>query len=46
MSLNQLLHEFNCKICINIADNIIEKKILTAKNNVKKLHKLYQKLHL
>ena len=46
MSLNRLLHEFNCKICIDIADNIIEKRISAAKNHIKKLHKLQQKLYL
>ena len=40
MSLNQLLHEFNCKIHIDITNNVIEKKILTVKNCVEKLHKL------
>ena len=46
MSLNWLLHEFNCKIHIDIADNIIKKRISTAKNHVEKLHKLQQKLCL
>ena len=46
MSLNKLLHRFNCKICIDIVNNIIEKKISAAKNHIKKLHKLWQKLCL
>ena len=46
MSSNRLLHEFNCKICIDIVNNITEKRISAAKNHVKKLHKLQQKLHL
>ena len=45
MSLNRLLHEFDCEICIDIADNIIEKKISAVKNCIEKLHKLQQKLH-
>ena len=46
MSLNRLLHNFNCKIHIDVADNIIKKRILAAKNHVEKLHKLQQKLCL
>ena len=46
LSLNWLLHEFNYKICIDIADNIIKKRISAAKNHVEKLHKLQQELHL
>ena len=46
MSLNRLLHEFDCKIHIDIMNNIIKRRILTAKDHIKKLHKLYQKLHL
>ncbi len=46
MSLNRLLYEFDCKICIDIADNIIKKRILAAKNHVEKLYKLWQKLCL
>ena len=46
MSLNWLLHEFNCEIHINITNNIIEKKISAAKNHIEKLHKLQQKLCL
>ena len=46
MSSNKLLHEFDCKICIDITDNIIERRILTVKNHIEKLHKLYQKLCL
>jgi len=46
MSLNRFLHEFNCKICIDIVNNVIKKKISAAKDHVKKLHKLQQKLCL
>ncbi len=46
MSLNQLLHEFNCEIHIDIINNIIKRKISAAKNHIKKLHKLHQKLYL
>ena len=41
MSSNRFLHEFDCKIHINITDNIIEKRISAVKNHVKKLYKLY-----
>ena len=46
MNSNRLLHEFDYEICIDITNNIIERKISAAKNHVKKLHKLHQKLHL
>ena len=46
MSSNRLLHEFNCKIHIDIVNNIIKKRISAAKNHVEKLHKLWQKLCL
>ena len=46
MSLNRLLYEFDCEIHIDIADNIIKKRISAAKDYIKKLHKLQQKLHL
>ena len=46
MSSNRLLHDFNCEIHIDIANNVIKKKISAAKDHVKKLHKLQQKLHL
>jgi len=46
MSSNKLLHEFDCKIHIDITNNIIKKKISTAKDCIEKLHKLWQKLHL
>ena len=46
MSLNKLLHEFNCEIHINVVNNVTEKRILAAKNHVEKLHKLQQELHL
>ena len=44
MNSNKLLHKFNCEIHIDIMNNI--KKISAAKNHIKKLHKLYQKLCL
>ncbi len=40
MSLNRLLHGFDCKIHIDIVNNITEKRISAAKDHVKKLHKL------
>ena len=40
INLNRLLHEFDCKICINVANNVTEKKISAAKNHIEKLHKL------
>src|SRR5947207_9154765 len=46
MSLNRLLHEFDCEIHIDIVNNIIKRKILTVKNHIEKLHKLCQKLYL
>src|SRR5947207_14409215 len=46
MSLNKLLHEFDCEIHIDIMNNVIERRISAVKNCVKKLHKLQQKLHL
>ena len=46
ISSNKLLHRFDCEIHIDITNNIIERKILTVKNCIEKLHKLWQKLHL
>src|SRR5205814_5867677 len=46
MSSNRLLYRFNCKIHIDVANNIIERRIPAAKDCVEKLHKLHQKLHL
>ena len=46
MSLNQLLHGFNCKICIYVVDNVTERRIPAAKDHVEKLHQLHQELHL
>ena len=46
MSSNRLLHRFDCEIHIDVADNIIKKRISAAKNHIEKLHKLWQKLHL
>jgi len=46
MSLNRLLHRFNCEIHIDITDNVIERRIPAAKDCVEKLHKLHQKLCL
>ena len=40
MSLNKLLYDFDCEICINVVNNIIKKRISAAKNHVEKLHKL------
>ena len=41
MSLNRLLHEFNCEICIDIVNNIIKRKISAVKDCVEKLYKLW-----
>ena len=46
MSSNRLLHRFDCEIHIDVADNIIKRRISAAKNHVEKLHKLHQKLCL
>src|SRR5437667_12783995 len=46
MSLNRLLHKFDCEIHIDIVNNIIKKRISAAKDYVKKLHKLQQNLCL
>ena len=46
MSLNWLLHRFNCEIHIDITNNIIERRISAVKNCVEKSHKLCQKLCL
>ena len=46
MSLNWLLHKFDCEIHIDVANNIIKRRISAAKNHVEKLYKLHQKLHL
>ena len=46
MSSNKLLYKFNCKIHIDVTNNVTEKRISTAKNCIEKLHKLWQKLHL
>ena len=46
MSLNQLLHRFNCEIHIDVINNIIKRRISAVKDCIKKLHELYQKLHL
>ena len=46
MSLNRLLHRFNCEIHIDVMNNIIERRIPAAKDCVKKLYKLCQKLCL
>src|SRR5205809_8112468 len=40
MSLNQLLHDFDCEIHINVTNNIIERRISAAKDHIEKLHKL------
>ena len=46
ISSNQLLHEFNYEIHIDIINNIIKRKISIAKNHIEKLYKLHQKLYL
>ena len=46
MSSNWLLHDFDCNICIDVVNNVIERRISAAKNHVEKLHKLCQKLCL
>src|SRR5438045_332864 len=46
MSSNRLLHRFNCKIHIDIMNNVIKKRISVVKDHVEKLHKLHQKLCL
>ena len=40
MSLNKLLHRFDYEICINVTNNVTEKKISAAKNHIEKLQKL------
>src|SRR5215471_5923164 len=45
MSPNQLLFSFNCKIRIDVADNVIERRIPAAKDCIEKLYKLHQRLH-
>ena len=40
MSLNRLLHEFDCEIHIDVVNNITEKKISAAKDHIEKFHKL------
>ena len=40
MSSNQLLHEFNCEIHIDIMNNVIKRRISAVKNHVEKLYKL------
>jgi len=46
MSLNRLLYDFNYEIHIDVANNVIKKRISAAKDYIKKLHKLWQKLCL
>ena len=46
MSPNRLLHGFDCEIRIDVADNVIERRIPAAKDRVEKLHKLRQELRL
>ena len=46
VSLNHLLHSFDCEICVDIADNISERRISTALDYIKKLHQLCQDLCL
>ena len=44
MSLNQLLFDFDCKIWIDITDNISERRISVMRDHVKKLYQLHQQL--
>jgi len=44
MSSNQLLFDFDCEIQMDIADNVPERRIPAAKNCVKKLQQLCQRL--
>ena len=46
MSSNWLLHKFDCEIHIDIINNIIKRRILTAKDCIEKLYELRQKLRL
>ena len=44
MSLNWLLFDFNCKIQIDVADNISERRISATRDCVEKLYQLHQQL--
>jgi len=44
MSPNRLLFGFDCNIRMDIADNVIEKRIPAAYDRVQKLYELRQKL--
>ena len=44
MSSNQLLFDFDCKIQIDVANNISERRISVMRNHVKKLYQLCQQL--
>src|SRR5437762_3242653 len=46
MSPNRLLHGFACEIRIDVADNVIERRIPAAKGRIEKLHQLRQGLRL
>src|SRR5438045_273953 len=46
MSPNRLLHGFDCDLCIDIVDNISERRIPAAKDRIEKLHQLCQELHV
>jgi transposase InsO family protein len=46
MSPNRLLHGFDCEIRIDVADNVIERRIPAAKDRVEKLHQLRQELRV
>ena len=40
ISLNWLLHEFDCKIHIDIMNNVIERKISAVKDHIERLYEL------
>ena len=46
MSPSRLLHGFNCEICIDVADNVSERRIPAAKDRIEKLHQLCQELRV
>jgi hypothetical protein len=46
MSPNRLLHGFDCEIRIDVADNVIERRIPAAKDRIEKLHQLRKELRI
>jgi len=46
MTLNRLLHGFDCEIRVDVVDNISERRMPAAKDCIEKLHELCQELHL